>query len=592
MKILWNFWSTKSKHKLIKNFAISIITVFSLTPGLRAQAILPIPRALTPLEGTFSLGPGTRISARGEAKPLGDRLRQYLRPATGLDLPLVEKEGRGDIVLALDPALGALGAEGYRLEVRPERVRILAPKPAGLFYGIQSLRQLLPPQIFRESVVPGLAWTLPCGLIEDGPRFAWRGSHMDVSRHFMPKAFVKKHLDLMALHKLNVFHWHLTDDQGWRLEIKKYPRLTEVGAWRKATVIPWANRDDHQTLLPYDNVPHGGFYTQDDVREIVRYAADRFITIVPEIEMPGHSSAAVAAYPELGNFPGQKVEVVGNFGVFPSTFNVSDRTQAFLRDVLDEVVALFPSHYIHIGGDECPKGEWARSEAALARMKALGLVDAKATLADLKPTTNEKGESVDHPALLKLQSWFIRQAAQHLASKGRAIIGWDEIMEGGIDQSAAIMAWNRGDIVAQAAKEGHDVVATPIGTTYFDHYQSKNPEPYTIGGLLTLEQVYAYEPIPAGLDEAARRHILGAQAQIWTEYQPTPRHVEYMLWPRLAALAEVLWSPKEGRDTGAFLSRLRGHLQRLDVLDVNYRPLNGPKGYELHAQPATTPTAQ
>lgn len=568
------------------------MSAFSIISRLAAQEVIPRPRVQTGLGGLFTLGSETRICALGEARGQGDCLRHYLRPASGLELPLVDKAGPGGIVLALDPSLVALGAEGYRLEVKPDRLRILALKPAGLFYGIQTLRQLLPPQIFREAPVVGALWTVPAQIIEDGPRFVWRGSHMDVSRHFMPKAFIKKHLDLMALHKLNVFHWHLTDDQGWRLEIKKYPRLTEVGAWRKATVIPYANRDDHQTLLPYDNLPHGGFYTQEDVREIVRYAADRFITIVPEIEMPGHSSAALAAYPELGNFPDQKVEVVGNFGVFPSTFNVSDKTQAFLGDVLDEVVGLFPSHYIHIGGDECPKGEWARSEGALARMKALGLVDAKTTLADLKETLNDKGETVDHPALLKLQSWFIRQAAKHLASKGRAIIGWDEIMEGGIEREAAIMAWNRGDLVAKAAKEGHDVVATPIEWTYFDHYQSKNPEPYTIGGLLTLEQVYAYEPVPAGLDEAARRHILGAQAQIWTEYQPTSQHVEYMLWPRLAALSEVLWSPREGRDTGAFLSRLRTHLPRLDALDVNYRPLAGPKGYALHAQPTHTTHAQ
>ena len=592
MKIVWNFWEIDSNHKKLNNLMIFAIALLSASTGLMGQEVVPAPRVRTNLGGLFTVGSETRICARGETRGLGDRLRQYLRPATGLELPLVDKEERGAIVLALEGSLVSLGAEGYRLEVKPDRVRILAAKPAGLFYGIQTFRQLLPPDIFRESRVVGTAWTVPALLIEDGPRFAWRGSHMDVSRHFMPKAFIKKHLDLMALHKLNVFHWHLTDDQGWRLEIKKYPRLTTVGAWRKATVIPYANRDDHQNLLPYDNVPHGGFYTQDDVREMVQYAADRCITIVPEIEMPGHSSAAVAAYPELGNFPNQRVDVVGNFGVFPSTFNVSDKTQAFLRDVLDEVVALFPSHYIHIGGDECPKGEWSRSEGALARMKAIGLVDAKTTLADLKETTNDKGETVDHPALLKLQSWFIRQVAAHLASKGRAIIGWDEIMEGGIEREAAIMAWNRGDLVAKAAREGHDVVATPIDTTYFDHYQSKDPEPYTIGGLLTLEQVYAYEPVPVGLDEAARRHILGAQAQIWTEYQPTPRHVEYMLWPRLAALSEVLWSPKEGRDTGAFLSRLPGHLRRLDALDVNYRPLNGPNGYALHAQTTNTPNAQ
>lgn len=583
----------------MKNLFFIVPTAFLITLGLGAQEILPKPRVRTPGMGTFNLGPQTQIWAGDQAKwpadqvrALAEQLRQSLRPATGLDLPLASREGAGAIALMLDASLSALGDEGYRLEVKPERVRIQALKPAGLFYGLQTFRQLLPPQVFRQARVPGAVWRIPAQTIEDSPRFAWRGSHMDVARHFMPKAFIKKHLDLMALHKLNVFHWHLTDDQGWRLEIKKHPRLTEVGAWRKATVIPYANRDDHQVLLPYDNVPHGGFYTQEDVREIVQYAADRFITIVPEIEMPGHSSAAVAAYPELGNFPDRKVEVVGNFGVFPSTFNVSDKTQAFLKDVLDEVVGLFPSRYIHIGGDECPKGEWAQSEVALDRMKALGLVDAKATLEDLQSARNAKGERMEHPALAKLQSWFVRQMARHLATKGRAIIGWDEIMEGGIEREAAIMAWNRGDLVAKAAREGHEVVATPIDQTYFDHYQSKGPEPYSIGGLLTLEQVYAYEPVPAGLDEAARRRILGAQAQIWTEYQPTPRHVEYMLWPRLAALSEVLWSPREGRSLEAFLPRLREDLRRLEALDVNYRPLSGPKGYDLHARPVTTLHAQ
>lgn len=563
----------------------------ALGGGLAAQDLVPRPTQLTKGEGAYTLDARTRIFAGPGTRELAERFRDALRPATGLALPIADGSGKDGISLTLD-AKADLGEEGYRLKATARGVEIRASRPAGLFYALQSLRQMLPQAILRGAKVEGTAWSVPACEIVDRPRFGWRGSHLDVGRHFMPVSFLKKHLDLMALHKLNVFHWHLTDDQGWRLEIKKYPRLTEVGAWRKATVIPYANRDDHQNLLPYDNVPHGGFYTQDDVKEIVQYAADRFITIVPEIEMPGHSSAALAAYPELGNFPDQKVEVVGNFGVFPSTFNVSDKTQAFLRDVLDEVVRLFPSHYIHIGGDECPKGEWARSEVALARMKALGLVSGTTTLADLKPTLNEKGEAVDHPALLKLQSWFIRQAAKHLATHGRAIIGWDEIMEGGIDKDAAIMAWNRGDLVAHAAKEGHDVVATPIDTTYFDHYQSKNPEPYTIGGLLTLEQVYAYEPIPVGLDETARRHILGAQAQIWTEYQPTPRHVEYMLWPRLAALSEVLWSPKEGRDSNGFLFRLRSHLRRLEVLDVNYRPLSGPNGYALHAQTATTPNAQ
>ncbi len=544
--------------------------------GLRlaAQSVLPAPSRLTPLEGAFVLGPGTRLVAVGEALPLAETLRQSMRPATGLPLPIHSKGDRNALHLRLDPGAQGLGPEGYALEIRPSRVELRALRPAGLFHGIQTLRQLLPPAVFREAPVQGVAWSLPACAIEDAPRFSWRGSHLDVGRHFMPKAFIKKHLDLMALHKLNVFHWHLTEDQGWRLEIKKYPKLTQVGAWRKETVIPEFIRVDRPSQMRFDGTPHGGFYTQEDVKEIVAYAAERFITVVPEIELPGHSSAAVAAYPELGNFPDRKVEVAASWGVFESVFNVEDRTQAFLRDVLDEVMALFPGPFIHVGGDECPKAEWARSEPALARMKQLGLVPATTALKDLQEYKDAQGKLAEHPALHGLQSWFIRQMDAYLASKGRRLIGWDEILEGGLAPGAAVMSWRGEAGGIEAAKAGHDVVMTPGQPTYFDHYQAKGAEPFAIGGLNTIESVYAYEPVPAALTAAEAKRVLGSQGQLWTEYMPNPARVEYMAWPRLAALAEVLWSPKEGKDFAAFLPRLERDLQRLEILDVNYRPLD------------------
>lgn len=545
---------------------------------LGAQSILPAPARFEPREGAFVLGPATRIVASGEALPLAETLRQTLRPATNLPLPILPKGDRDAIHLSLDPRAASLGPEGYALEVRPARVELRALRPAGLFYGLQTLRQLLPSAVFRQAPVPGAAWRLPACAVEDAPRFPWRGSHLDVGRHFMPKAFIKKHLDLMALHKLNVFHWHLTEDQGWRLEIKKYPRLTEVGAWRKETVIPETMRVDRPGQMRYDATPHGGFYTQEDAREIVAYAAARFITVVPEIELPGHSAAALAAYPELGNVPGRPVEVAKAWGIFKSVYGVEDRTQAFLKDVLDEVLALFPSPFIHVGGDECPKTEWAHSEAALARMKQIGLVPATATLAELQSFKGADGKPAEHPALHGLQSWFIRQMDAHLTAKGRRLIGWDEILEGGLAPGAAVMSWRGEAGGIEAAKAGHDVVMTPGSPTYFDHYQSAGDEPFAIGGLNTVEKVYAYEPVPAALSEAEAKRVLGSQGQLWTEYMPDPGRVEYMAWPRLAALAEVLWSPKGPRDFAAFLPRLKADLERLDVLDVNYRPLEGPRG--------------
>jgi hexosaminidase len=543
---------------------------------LGAQEIIPAPVRLERRAGQFTLDAATRIVAGGAAAPLGERLAAQLRPSTGLPLPVRGKPGKNTIVLLLEDGTG-LGDEGYRLDAGPGGVIIRAQRPEGLFHGVQTLRQLLPAASFREARVDGAAWTLPAAAIEDRPRFSWRGSHLDVARHFMPKSAIKKHLDLMALHKLNVLHWHLTDDQGWRLEIMKYPRLTQVGAWRKETVLGETMKANRPDLMRFDHTPHGGFYTQDDVREIVRYAADRFITVVPEIEMPGHGMAAIAAYPELGNVPNRKGEVLTSWGVSETIYNVDDGTLAFLKEVLDEVLQLFPSRFIHLGGDECPKTEWAQSPNALARMKELRLVSPGTTLADLTPTWDAHGDPLFHPALHQLQAWFIGQFDAYLAVKGRRLIGWDEILDGGLAAGAAVMSWRGEAGGIAAAKAGHDVVMTPSSWTYLDHYQSQGPEPLAIGhGVTDLAKVYSYDPVPAGLSPAEAGRILGSQGLIWTEYVSTPEHLEYMVWPRLTALAEVFWSPQAGRNFQDFSRRLKAHHERLSALDVHC--WTGPRG--------------
>jgi len=358
----------------------------------------------------------------------------------------------------------------------------------------------------------------------------------------------------MALHKLNVFHWHLTEDQGWRLEIKKYPKLTSVGARRKDTALgpPPDGEGAKFKGWKFTGRPHEGFYTQDDVREVVRYAADRFIEVVPEIEMPGHARAALAAYPEMGN-TGKPVEVATTWGVFTEVYGVEDKTLNFIKDILTEVLALFPSKFIHVGGDECPKTEWKQSPAAQARMKALGL-------------KNEE----------ELQSWFIKQIDSWLTERGRRLIGWDEILQGGLAPGAAVMSWQGEEGGIAAAKAGHDVVMAPHQYVYFDHAQAKGPqEPVSIGGFNPIEKVYSYDPIPKALTPEQAAHVLGAQAQLWTEYIPNGRHLEYMAWPRLCALAEVVWSPQKSREWRGFEARLRPHLERLRALDVNFRPFTG-----------------
>jgi hexosaminidase len=527
--------------------ALAAATLAASVP-VAAQQLIPRPGVMMQRAGHFTLTSGTVIWTDPSSAALGQRLARYLEPATGFTFRVLA-DGTAparSISLRRDESLRRLGGEAYALEVSPSGVIARAPEDAGLFYAVQTIRQLLPMQIFREAVVRGVEWNLPAISIEDSPRFAWRGGHLDVARHFMPKEFVKKYIDLLALHKLNSLHLHLTDDQGWRIEIKRYPKLTEVGAWRKETLVGrWRNEAEAQ----YDGQPHGGFYTQEDMKEIVAYGKARYVSIVPEIEMPGHAVAAIAAYPELG-VTGQSMDVATHWGVFSDIFNVEPATIQFLQNVLAEVIEIFPGRYVHIGGDEAEKSKWKASERIQTRIAELGLKD-------------------EH----ELQSWFTRQMDTFLVAHGRRLVGWDEILEGGLAENAVVMSWRGTEGGLKAARAGHDVVMTPTSHTYFDYYQSKDrtTEPLAIGGFLPLETVYAYEPVPAELEPEFARHVLGAQGQLWTEYMSNPKQVEYMAFPRLSALAEVLWSPKEAKDYSDFLQRLGTHVERLAVLDVNFR---------------------
>jgi hexosaminidase len=479
-----------------------------------------------------------RRFARDVANPTGFDLAVARRAATASAVP-------GGIVLVRVPALGP---EAYTLDVSPRGVVVKASAPAGAFYGLETLKQLLPAAIYREAPLCNTVWRAAAVHVEDAPRFAWRGAHLDVGRHFEPKEFVKKYIDLLARHKMNRFHWHLTEDQGWRIEIMKYPRLTTVGSCREQTLVGPYVSDPAKRV--FDGKRHCGFYTQDDVREVVAYAADRMITVIPEIEMPGHAQAAIHAYPQLSSRPDSSPGVLQVWGVSDFILNPTDSTVTFMQDVLTEVLALFPGPYVHIGGDEAGKAQWKANPSIQARMKALGLKD-------------------EH----ELQSWFIRQMDTFLTARGRRLIGWDEILEGGLAENATVMSWRGMDGGIAAAKANHDVVMAPGSHTYFDHYQSrdKSAEPLAIGGFTPLDTVYAFEPVPPQLSATEAKHVLGAQAQLWTEYMPNAKHVEYMAYPRMVALSEVLWSTKARRDYADFTTRLPAHLARLDALDVNYR---------------------
>ncbi len=504
-------------------------------------SIIPQPLSLKRDDGSFVIGETTKIILSQNDKELssvGEQLAARLRTVTGYSLELKAASGAKDqqdvIVLALDERETDLGKEGYQLRVSRKSVLIKGATSAGVFFGVQTLYQLLPVEVERNQRTEGVAWTAPCVRIEDKPRFLWRGMHLDVGRHFFSKDSVKRYIDLLATYKMNMFHWHLTEDQGWRIEIKKYPRLTTVGAWRRETMD--------------DNTPHGGFYTQDDVRDIVEYARQRFITVVPEIEMPGHSLAALTSYPELP-CSGGPFKVGTEWGIIYDVYCAgNEKTFQFLEDVISEVVALFPSPFFHIGGDEVPKLRWSNCKRCQDRIKAEGLKD-------------------EH----ELQSYFIKRIEKILNAKGKRLVGWDEILEGGLAPNAAVMSWRGTQGGIEAAKSGHDVVMTPTSHCYFDYYQGVEGEPKAIGGFLPIDTVYSYEPVPPELTPEEAQHVLGAQGNVWTEWMPHFRQVEYMALPRLCAMSEVVWSDKSKKNFEDFARRLEQHYERLALRDVNFR---------------------
>ena len=528
---------------------LSVILLEVFAKSQDTLGLIPLPQRVERQRGEFVLGPDARILSSPASRASAEYLAEQLKTATGYLLPMGgHADGlTGNITLTLSNAPASLGSEGYQLEIQSDSVLIRASTEAGLFYGAQTLLQLLPPQIFSPHLVNSVRWKTPCVSIEDRPRFAWRGYMLDVSRHFFTKQEVKKLLDTMALHKLNVFHWHLTDDQGWRIEIKKYPRLTEVGAWRKRIGF---NLNPKASTAYGPDGRYGGFYTQADIREIVNYAHARHITVVPEIEMPGHSSAALAAYPEFSCFPEQgHFSTDSGAGIFAGVYCAGkDSTFDFLQDVLTEVMELFPGQYIHVGGDEVPKQNWKDCSRCQARLQQEGL----------------KTET-------ELESYFMRRIASFLQEHGRSLIGWTEIAQGGLPPGASVMDWLGG--AAEVANAGHDVVMTPNEYCYFDYYQSRDRvgEPPASGAYLPLKKVYSFDPIPSGLSASYRNRIIGIQANVWTEYMPSLKQVEYMTFPRLCALSEVAWSPAGPRDWDTFDHRLKYHLNRLELMGVNYR---------------------
>ena len=468
-------------------------------------------------------------------------LSEALRPA-GISLKQVAPEAKASIRWSFSDQLAE---EAYTLTITPEAISICSnPSAKGLFYGVQSLLQLLPPSAWDTKQKPAKSYQLPAMNLTDAPRFAYRGAMMDVGRNFLPKEAVLKMLDLMAFYKLNSFHFHLTDDQGWRIEIKKYPRLTEKGAYRKQTQV---GHCDYYFPRRYDGIEKRGFYTQDEIREIVRYAADRFITVIPEIEMPGHSSAALACYPELSCGLGKTYVVRDYYDVFDEVYCPKEHTFRFLEDVLTEVIDLFPSHYIHIGGDECPKKAWKKCSHCQALMKQLNLPDESA-----------------------LQSWFIHRIEKFVNSRGRDIIGWDEILEGGLAPRATVMSWRGEAGGIEAARQQHSVIMTPGEYCYFDFYQEDPEEaPLAIGGYLPLDKVYSYNPLPGELTAEEQKYIIGVQANIWGEYIQTPDYFEYMTFPRLIAMSEVQWTQPERKDFASFARRLDREFERLGYRGVN-----------------------
>ncbi len=543
-----------------------VLTALTISLFTVAQEISIIPQPTSVkqprIAAKFNINASTQIVLEGSGlEQSASFLNEYLQQFYKLKLKTVKKPTSANIIRLRYKKLGKPIAGAYQLVVDSKGVTISGDNARGVFYGMQTLLQLLPVPDVKSKTA--LKPSLPYVSIDDAPQFAYRGLHLDVTRHFFPVSFLKKYIDYLAYHKMNTFHWHLTDDQGWRIEIKKYPRLTSVGGWRNGTII------GRYPGTGSDNTGYGGFYTQQEIKEVVKYAQSRFVEVIPEIEMPGHGSAAIAAYPWLSCFPDQPTEIPPHmisekseeelengriklvqetWGVFDDVFCAgNDSTFLFLQDVVDEVIALFPSKYFHVGGDECPKTHWKKCPRCQQRMKDHDLKD-------------------EH----ELQSYFIQRMEKYLNNKGKTIIGWDEILEGGLAPNAIVMSWRGEEGGIAAAKQDHGVIMTPGNPVYFDHTQSLNEDSVTIGGYNPIEKVYAWNPIPKELDAEKGKHILGAQANLWTEYIKNTRKLEYMLFPRIAALSEVVWGKNENDNWEAFEKRLLTQFKRYDLWKVNY----------------------
>ena len=539
-------------------FSLCLLNMSALLA--QTVSIIPQPNILKMKEeGKFTISPSTVIVLEGSGlEKTAAYFNDYLQKYYLFKLRVVSQSSAKNTIRLNYQRLDKEMAGAYVMTIDDKGVYIGGDNANGTFNGVQSLIQLLPVPDARLKMRPK-SLEIPFLFIEDAPRFAYRGMHLDVSRHFFPVSFIKRYIDYLALHKLNRFHWHLTDDQGWRIEIKKYPNLTKTGAWRNGTIIgryPGTGNDQRH---------YGGYYTQAEIKEVVKYAADRFIEVVPEIEMPGHSSAAIAAYPQLSCFPDEPTvnyypkdcawwgdtkgkQVQQTWGVFNDVFCAGkDSTFIFMQDVLEEVLALFPSKYIHVGGDECPKENWKRCNRCQQRIKDEGLSD-------------------EH----HLQSYFIQRIEKYLNAKGRTLIGWDEILEGGLAPNAVVMSWRGETGGIQAAQQNHYVIMTPGNPVYFDHTQSESEDSVTIGGFNPIEKVYAYDPIPAKLEYPASQYVLGAQANVWAEYMTNPRKVEYMIFPRMAALSEVLWTDKDQKNSEQFELKLLLQLKRYELWGANY----------------------
>ncbi len=546
----------------MKFIAIAYVFIISLSADAQELKIIPQPVEIKMGTGSFTIKNNLQIVYDASSKNSAVFFSDYLTRFYKITCVLTESDARKREANAVFLKTGSVEIkESYQLDIKANNIAIMGDN-AGIFRGIQTLIQLLPVPV-QSARTQVIKLTIPQLTIIDYPRFAYRGLHLDVARHFMPVDFIKKYIDYIALHKMNYFHWHLTEDQGWRIEIKKYPKLTEVGAWRNGTII------GRYPGTGNDNVKYGGFYSQEEIKDIVKYAADRYITVVPEIEMPGHSSAAIAAYPFLSCFPDEKTIIPVNmisksstqlqteggkklvqetWGVFDDVFCAgNEETFTFLQDVMDEVIALFPGKYIHVGGDECPKANWKRCDNCQTRMKSEKLKD-------------------EH----ELQSYFIQRMEKYLNNKGKTLIGWDEILEGGLAPKAIVMSWRGEEGGITAAKQKHEVIMTPGNPVYFDHTQSQNEDSVTIGGYNPIEKVYAYNPVPKELNADEAKYILGAQANLWTEYMKNTKKVEYMLLPRLSALSEVLWSPLEKKNWNNFEQRLAVQFNRYDFWKANY----------------------